>query len=228
MGSKYKVSYLFRLYSESRKLTNVLRLSDHFNRPAVLEQCTGCKHMSDVTRGLVTEPKKNSDSNIDPEVRHFLFRSGRPYGRDMRAIDIQRGRDHGLGRYNDAREFCGFKRAYSWNDYLDHIPAEDLEKMKSIYKSFEDVDLTIGGTFEEDVEGSVLGPVFQCLVLNQFQRSRVGDRLFFENSPKVSRSGFKRSQLDEIRKASLARLVCDNTCGVKEVQTEAFDLLSKE
>jgi peroxidase len=184
--------------------------------------------MSDMMRGMVTEPQKSTDPNIDPEIRHFLFRAGRPYGRDLRAIDIQRGRDHGLGRYNDAREFCGFKRAYSWNDYLDHIPAEDLEKMKSIYKSFEDVDLTIGGSFEEHVEGSVFGSVFQCLALNQFHRSRVGDRLFFENSPEVSQSGFRRSQLEEIRKASFARVVCDNTCGVKQMQAAAFDVFSKE
>lgn len=44
-----------------------------------------------------------------------------PFGGDLRAIDIQRNRDHGLASYNDLREYCGVKRANNWEDYSDLI-----------------------------------------------------------------------------------------------------------
>lgn len=60
----------------------------------------------------------------DSQITDFLFRRERPFGRDLRAIDIQRGRDHGLGSYNDLREFCGLSRAHKFEDFLDFIDPE--------------------------------------------------------------------------------------------------------
>ena len=47
------------------------------------------------------------DSQMAGELQGRLFRGGRPFGLDLMAIDIQRGRDHGMttskttGRYVD-------------------------------------------------------------------------------------------------------------------------------
>lgn len=70
---------------------------------------------------MATQPEELTDVNFDAEIKHFLFRRGRPFGSDLRAFDIQRNRDHGLAGYNDYREFCGFKRAHSWEDFMDLI-----------------------------------------------------------------------------------------------------------
>ena len=70
---------------------------------------------------MTTQPHETTDINFDVEIKHFLFRRGMPFGADLRAIDIQRNRDHGLASYNDFREFCGIRRASSWDDYLDLI-----------------------------------------------------------------------------------------------------------
>lgn len=58
------------------------------------------------------------------QITDFLFRNGRPFGRDLRAIDVQRGRDHGLASYNDYREFCGLPRAHKFEDFSDYIDVE--------------------------------------------------------------------------------------------------------
>lgn len=42
-------------------------------------------------------------------------------GSDLRAIDIQRDRDHGLASYNDYREYCGLPRAGTFDDFGDYI-----------------------------------------------------------------------------------------------------------
>lgn len=55
------------------------------------------------------------------QIKHFLFRRGMPFGGDLRAIDVQRNRDHGLASYNDFREFCGLRRATEWEGFLDLI-----------------------------------------------------------------------------------------------------------
>lgn len=108
----------FSLISESRARVGSLRLSDWFNRPVIVESGDNFDFLS---RGMATQPQELTDINFDVEIKHFLFRRGMPFGMDLRAIDIQRNRDHGLASYNDFREFCGIRRANSWEDFLDLI-----------------------------------------------------------------------------------------------------------
>jgi peroxidase len=108
----------FSLISESRSRVGSLRLSDWFNRPVIVESGDNYDFLS---RGMATQPEELTDINFDVEIKHFLFRRGMPFGGDLRAIDIQRNRDHGLASYNDFREFCGLRRANAWEDFLDLI-----------------------------------------------------------------------------------------------------------
>jgi hypothetical protein len=58
------------------------------------------------------------------QITWFLFRNGRSLGQDLRAIDIQRARDHGLASYNHYREYCGLPKAHSFEDFGDLIDPE--------------------------------------------------------------------------------------------------------
>lgn len=109
-----------------------------------------------------------------------------PFGSDLRALDVQRNRDHGLASYNDMREFCGLRRAHSWEEYGDLMSPEVIATLKSLYESHEDVDLTVGGSLEAHVAGALAGPTFLCILTEQFYRTRVGDRFFFENGDKMT------------------------------------------
>lgn len=55
----------------------------------------------------------------------------------------------------------------------------------------------------------MLGPTFSCIIATQFSYSRRGDRFWYELPHQPS--SFTIDQLEEIRKARLARIVCDNT-----------------
>ncbi|KAL7016140.1 hypothetical protein ACKWTF_009936 [Chironomus riparius] len=211
------------LISESRTRVGSLRLSDWFNRPVIVESGDNFDFLS---RGMSTQPQETTDINFDVEIKHFLFRRGMPFGADLRAIDIQRNRDHGLASYNDFREFCGIRRASSWDDYLDLISQRDVDNLRSLYVSHEDVDLTVGGSLEAHVNGALAGPTFLCILTEQFYRTRVGDRYFFERGE--IDVAFSREQLIEIRKASMARLFCDNGNNIEQMQPSAFLRISTE
>ena len=54
------------------------------------------------------------------QVIHFLFEDG-ALGVDLVALNIQRGRDHGLPGYVRYREICRVGRAKSFNDLQNNI-----------------------------------------------------------------------------------------------------------
>lgn len=58
-----------------------------------------------------------------------------------------------------------------------------------MYEDVDDVDVYVGGSLEAHVAGTLAGPTFLCILTEQFYRSRVGDRYFYENGDK--HSGFK-------------------------------------
>ena len=60
-----------------------------------------------------------------------------------------------------------------------------------IYNTFvssdpEDVDVFVGGVMENAVEGGVVGPLFSCLIGDQFMRWKTGDRFWFERDDPVT------------------------------------------
>ncbi|KAJ8985608.1 hypothetical protein NQ317_015101 [Molorchus minor] len=208
------------LVTENRNAFGSLRLSDWFNRPQILEEGD---NFDDLSRGLNTQPQMASDPFHDSEITQFLFRAGQPFGQDLKAIDIQRNRDHGLASYNDYRTFCGLPRAQTFEDFLDVMRRDSLERLINLYERPDDVDLTVGGSLEAHVPGTLAGPTFLCILTEQFYRTRVGDRFWFENS---GETGFTRDQLSQIRKASISRLLCDNGRNIQAMQPRGFERIS--
>lgn len=71
------------------------------------------------------------------EVTRHLFESGPGTGIDLAAINIQRGRDHGLAPYNVWRSVCQLEPATTFTTgaggLVDH-PEDAVLALKSIYK----------------------------------------------------------------------------------------------
>lgn len=56
-----------------------------------------------------------------------------------------------------------------------------IDRLKTRYDSYEDVELFIGGMLENPVKGTAgLGSVFQAIIGEQFCRVQTGDRYYFE------------------------------------------------
>ncbi|XP_053970064.1 peroxidase [Anastrepha ludens] len=211
----------FSLVSSRRNFNQTLRLSDHFERPENLNLMWDNDNFDSLIRGLCTQLQKRPDSNIDKEIKHFFDRkSFEVFGADLKAIDIQRGRDYGLPSYNDMRTYCGLPRAYDWSGFSNEISQDKIRVMQELYASPDDVDLSIGGSLEAHAPESILGPTFQCIIGRQFLKARVGDHFFFERYNPIS--GFSKAQLAEIRKASLSQLFCNNADFLQDIQPNAF------
>ena len=97
--------------------------------------------------------------------------------------------------------------------------------MKKVYESVEDVDLFVGLTLEEEFDDALIGETFICLIADVFARLRFGDRFFYDL--KGQKGSFEENQLDQIRKASMARLICDNT-KIDKIQPMAFRIADEE
>jgi peroxidase len=77
------------------------------------------------------------------------------------AMNIQRGRDHGLPSYNKYRQLCGLNLAYSFDEFY-NIPTNVIAKLKATYASPDDVDLFTGIFSEFPLEGAMVGATAGC------------------------------------------------------------------
>ncbi|XP_065318463.1 peroxidasin-like isoform X2 [Gordionus sp. m RMFG-2023] len=168
-------------------------------------------------RGLVSKPAKIVDQILSEEVRQHLFQSTtQSFGIDLGSMNIMRGRDHGLQSYVNFRKLCQLSTPRTFDDLINIIPNNSIDAFKLLYKSTLDLDLFPVGLAEFPLKGSLLGPTFTCLLAKQFKALRSGDSYWFEND--IPKALFTLEQLLEIRKVTLAKLVCGNADDMPEIQ----------
>ncbi|XP_031831512.1 uncharacterized protein LOC116426555 [Nomia melanderi] len=182
--------------------------------------------LDEMVRGLVATPMETLDQFITGEVTNHLFEiRGIPYsGIDLIALNIHRARDHGIPSYNNYRALCNLKRATTFEDLSREMAPEVIARMKRIYASVDDIDLFPGGMSERPLQGGLVGPTFACIIAIQFRQSRKCDRFWYETDDPNIR--FTEHQLAELRKTTLAKVMCDNMDEHNDMQRAAFDLPS--
>uniref|UniRef100_A0A3P8TL30 Thyroid peroxidase n=1 Tax=Amphiprion percula TaxID=161767 RepID=A0A3P8TL30_AMPPE len=173
---------------------------------SVLRGIIGSKASAVKAKTLMTE-----------EVTERLVVLKAPQRMDLAALNMQRGRDHGLPGYNKWREFCGLKRIRTLDDLKEVVGDNTVaEKILNLYKHLDNIDVWLGGLVEKVLPGSRTGPLFACLIGRQMKALRDGDR-FWWNAEGV----FTQQQKTELLKISMSRLICDNT-DIKEVPYDCF------
>jgi hypothetical protein len=96
------------------------------------------------------------DGNFAQQLQNRLFettnKEGKKWRNDLIAINICRGREHGLPSYNDVREYCRFPRAYYFEDFGDTINYDGIKKLQGIYKLVEIFFIEILNTYLYDLD----------------------------------------------------------------------------
>ncbi len=196
------------LDNDGEETRDEVALAGAFFNPALLQE-TG---VDPVLKYLASTHALEIDNQVVDSVRNFLFGPPGAGGLDLASLNIQRGRDHGLADYNSTRAAYGLKQLTSF----DQITSDPVlaGKLKDLYGSINNVDLWVGGLAEDHVKGSSLGPTFQAILADQFERLRDGDRFWFENT-------FSGKQLKALEKTTLADVIRNNT-GIDNLQDNVF------
>uniref|UniRef100_A0A914H5P7 peroxidase n=1 Tax=Globodera rostochiensis TaxID=31243 RepID=A0A914H5P7_GLORO len=164
-------------------------------------------------RGLMTLPAK-MPQRLTIAVTEKIFGNS-----DLGSINIQRGRDHGIPGYTAWREVCNLPPVRDFNDLNSTITnAVVRENLRILYKRVELIDMYVGCILEDPVEDGMIGPTLACIIGKQFKALRDGDRFFYENQKMMS-----GEQIRQIKRASLARMLCDSGDGMTKVPKHAFN-----
>jgi hypothetical protein len=152
-----------------------VELRDAFLAPSLIIDGGG---IEPILRGLSAQRAQNVDRFVIDEVRNFLFGPPGAGGFDLVSLNIQRGRDHGLASYNQARVDFGLAPAAGFNDIsTDPDVRADLA---SVYAHVDDVDMWIGAISEDHYPGALVGELLRTIIADQFIRLRDGDRFWHE------------------------------------------------
>lgn len=187
-----------------------LALRDAFFRPDRLMTEGG---LEPILRGLANQVSQRIDSHVIDDVRNFLFGQPGAGGFDLAAINIQRGRDHGLASFNDMRRALGL-RPVSRFDEISEKPSVQ-QALAAAYDSVEDIDLWVGGLAEDPHKKAMVGETFYHILKRQFIALREGDRFWYRNQ-------FSQRELEELEQTRLSDIIRRNTTIGRELQDNVF------
>jgi len=187
-----------------------LPLLDAFFTPETITDEGG---IDPILRGLAKQITQRVDPFIIDAVRNFLFGPPGSGGLDLAALNIQRGRDHGLPKYNDTREQMGLPRVESFQD-ISSDPEIQM-RLEDAFGNVDDIDIWTGGLSEDLVPGSHLGEVFHLIIKIQFEFLRDGDRFWYERK-------LSGAELQEVQVTQLSDVIRRNTSIGFELQDNVF------
>ena len=194
-----------------------LPLRDAFFNPSIIQDEGG---IDPILRGLIAQSMQEIDNQIVDDVRNFLFGPPGAGGMDLAAINIQRGRDHGVATYNELRAAFGLSQATTFLE-LTGGDVDLANALASVYTSVDDVDLWVGALAEQHTYGSV-GDLIGEGMIRQFTALRDGDRFFYLNDTSLliclAELGMT---LDDLQNRTLGDILIDNT-GIAFTQGNVF------
>lgn len=187
-----------------------LSMKDAFFNPSFLaSDGTGdTQHMDQLLMGLSTTMAQEIDTKAADGIRSFLFGDPGSGGMDLAALNIQRGRDHGLPSYNEMRLAYGLSPARSFRDITSDRDVR--QKLRSLYGTVQDVDSWVGGLAEDHIRGGSVGELMYRAMMDQFTDLRDGDRYFYMGDEELM-DNLAIEEVIDLNRISLSDIISMNT-----------------
>lgn len=128
-------------------------------------------------KGLASAVQQDVDMHMVDDVRNFLFGIPIPGGFDLASLNIQRGRDHGLPDYNSMRVAFGLTPNLTFADISSDPTVQ--AGLQSLYGTVDSIDAWVGALSEDHVVGCEVGELIAAGLVEQFTRTRDGDRFWY-------------------------------------------------
>ena len=194
------------LDNDGKEIRDAVLFRDAFFDPTIVS-ATG---IDPILKYLASDNAQEIDTMVVDDLRNFLFGAPGQGGFDLAALNIQRGRDHGIADYNTVRAAYGLPRITRFDQITSDKTMQ--AKLAAAYGSVNKIDLWIGGLAEDHLPNSSLGVTFTRIIVDQFMRLRDGDRFWYQN---------QMHPLPGMDRVSLANIIRLNT-GLTKLQKNVF------
>ncbi len=198
--------------NDGKPLRDAMDLDEAFFNPSVVS----AEGIDGLLKYSASAHAAEVDTQVVDGVRNFLIDGPGGMALDLAALNIQRGRDHGLADYNATRVAYGLAPVDSFDDITSDV--EQQKALEAVYGDVDNIDLWIGGLAEDHLRGSSVGELVQTIVADQFERLRDGDRFWYENI-------FSGRDLTLLRNTRLSDILQRNTT-ITNVQQDVFYMRS--
>ncbi|CAD0198072.1 unnamed protein product [Chrysodeixis includens] len=178
-----------------------------------------------LTQGLFRQEAARANTGVHPDLAE-LGLPNLQLATDIITSDLHKNRLFGLRPYVDYVKFCFDEDIESFEDLEKRIPVEKVSILRDLYEDPKDIDLMAGLWTEKINKNAHIPPTLGCLLKDSIHRTIKGDRHWYERSDRPH--AFTHAQLQEVRKASLANLLCAVGDKVEKVQKNAFLQISKK
>ena len=209
------LSATVQLFDANNQLIGNTRLPTAFFQPVQISN----NGIEPYLRGLARQKSQEIDGLITDGVRNFAPPRGG--GFDLAALNMQRGRDHGLPRFNQVRIDYGLPAYTSFSQLTtDANETPDMAtRLASVYNTVDDVDAYVGMLVETHQSNALVGPTLIAILKDQFQRLRDGDRFWYE-------AYLDPATLSVVQHTKLSDIILRVTTVGRELQPNVFALPS--
>ena len=172
-------------------------------------------------RGQAAEHAQELDTKVVDDLNFFLATPDGVAGFSLPALNLIRGADHGMGSYVDVRaQLLGDidPETLDPTDFSIFTSDPQLQaELASVYDTVHDVDLWVGGLAEDNIEGTLMGPLFSFILTDQFTRTAQADDTFNLLDPRL-----EGDLLEEVLDSATMSSVILRTTDIDLIQDDPF------
>lgn len=203
------------LVNNDFRLVNVLSLAQSFFNPTIVQE----NGIDPILMGLAVSTQQEVDPFVVDALRNFLFSPapGSP-GLDLVALNLQRGRDHGIPDYNTVRVAATNSFALTWEQVTSNTALQN--RLRTAYgNNLNNIDLWIGLLSEDHLPNSSVGATLHEILKTQFEVLRDGDRFYYESDPLFA--GDRTYWTNFFDEVTLSEVIYNNT-NLTNIPYDAF------